>query len=72
MIIYFCRNIKGVKNITTKKMGRPTENPKTEVLRVRIDKDTLSKLDTCAKIKETSRSEIVRTGIHKVYEENKK
>ena len=56
---------------TTKK-GRPTENKKNTMLRVRIDDDTLIKLDKCATKKKTSRSEIVRNGIQQQYDQIKK
>lgn len=46
------------------KMGRPTiENSKDYMLRVRMDKDTLEKLDECCKIENKSRSEVVRESI---------
>lgn len=47
-----------------KKMGRPPiENPKSERLQVRVDKETIETLDSCAQAKRTNRSEIVREGI---------
>ncbi len=46
------------------KKGRPTiENSKNYMLRVRMDKETLEKLDECCKIENKSRSEIVRLSI---------
>lgn len=55
------------------KMGRPpAENPKTETLRVRVDKETVKKLDDCASELETTRSEIVRKGIDLVVDTLKK
>lgn len=43
------------------------------MLRVRLDNETLQKLDDCANKTNTSRSEIVRQGIDKVSNEiNKK
>ena len=45
---------------------------KNFMLRVRIDNDTLNKLDACAKKKKITRSEIVRQGIEKVHEQIKK
>ena len=42
-------------------MGRHIkENSKDYMLRVRMNKDTLEKLDECCEIKKTNRSEIVR------------
>lgn len=55
------------------KMGRPpSDNPKTETLRVRVDKETVEKLDDCASELETTRSEIVRKGIDLVFDALKK
>lgn len=46
------------------KIGRPTmENSKDYMLRVRMDKETLEKLDECCKYENKSRSEIVRDSI---------
>ena len=55
------------------KMGRPpVDNPKSETIRVRVDKGTVKKLDDCADELETTRSEIVRKGIDLVFEALKK
>ena len=54
-----------------KKMGRPTDNPKTFMLRVKMDKDTLVKLDECCKVKRENRSEFVRKTIHEKYDDLK-
>lgn len=51
-----------------KKMGRPTDNPKTISLKVALDKGTDEKLRICAQKMEISKAEIVRRGIHKVYD----
>jgi len=49
------------------KMGRPpTDNPKSKTLRIRVDTDTLKKLDDCSQALDTNRSEIVRKGIDMV------
>ena len=56
----------------TKKMGRPTDNPKTVVLKVYFDKETAEKLDECIEELEVSKSEVVRRGIHKVHDDLKK
>lgn len=59
--------------MANKKMGRPTDSPKTFMLRVKIDNDTLVKLDKCCEIENTNRSELVRKSIHEKYESlNKK
>ena len=51
-----------------KKMGRPTDSPKTFMLRVKMDKDTLDKLDECCKVKNINRSEFVRNSICEKYD----
>lgn len=58
--------------MATSKMGRPTDSPKDYMLRVRLDKETLIKLDECCEAKKITRSEIVRNGIHDQYEKLKK
>lgn len=59
---------------TNKKIGRPTESKKDFVLRTRLDEEILKKLNTVAKIKNISKSEVVRHGIEIQYEtiKNKK
>lgn len=54
------------------KMGRPTESPKTTMVRVRMDEETVKMMDECAEKMNTTRSDIIRTGITKVYAEIKK
>lgn len=52
-----------------KRVGRPfSENPKDTRIFVRLDKDTLTVLDSCADVLKTSRSDIVRQGISLVKE----
>lgn len=54
-------------------MGRPPiENPKDTRIQIRLDKETLDKLDECAKINDTNRSDIIRKGIDLVYAESTK
>lgn len=66
-------NSKGVNLVLSKKMGRPfTENPKDKLLQVRLDKETVDKLDFCVNVQNVSRSSVVRNGIDKVYKELKK
>lgn len=50
--------------VAKKKPGPNPENPKDTMLRVRVDKITLEKLDNSAKILNTTRSEVVRQGIN--------
>ena len=54
------------------KMGRPTDNPKDTMLRIRVDKDTLMMLDECAKANDTTRSDAVRLSIRSMYNKIKK
>lgn len=54
------------------KMGRPMDNPKDTMLRIRVDKDTLMMLDECAKANDTTRSDAVRLSIRSMYNKIKK
>jgi len=53
-------------------MGRPTDKPKDISLKVHLDKETAQKLDTCIEKLEVSKSEVMRRGVHKVYDDLKK
>lgn len=56
-----------------KKMGRPPlKHPLIERLYLRVDERTKSKLDACTDALHTSRSDIVRQEIEKVYGSLKK
>ena len=53
--------------------GRPhKENPKDTRIQVRLDQETVRKLDKCAKEKNTTRSAVIREGIDLVNNELKK
>lgn len=52
-----------------KKKGRPTDSKKEYILKARIDDRTLRLIDYCAKSMNLSKSEIVREGIQKVYDD---
>lgn len=53
--------------------GRPkTEKPKDIRIQIRLDKETLDRLDEFAKSKSTNRSEVIRKGINMVCEQQKK
>ena len=55
------------------KMGRPpSDNPKSETLRTRVDADTIKKLDDCTRALNMKRSDIVRKGIDMVHNSLKK
>lgn len=53
-------------------MGRPTDSPKVFMLRVKMDKETLAKLDECCEILGKNRSEFVREAIVEKYDVLKK
>ena len=52
-----------------KKGTKLTDNPKDSTIKVRVDKDTMELLDKCVEILGSNRSEIIRAGIKKMYEE---
>ncbi len=53
--------------------GRPLkDNPKDTRIQIRLDKETLDKLDDCANNKNTTRSDVIRQGINLVYAETQK
>lgn len=58
--------------MSPKKMGRPTDSPKTIRTTVRMDECTIKKLEHVAKVKGVSKSDVVRTGIEIQYNETKK
>lgn len=55
-----------------KKMGRPTNCPLDKSLRIRIDSDTLSKLEFCSQTLKVGRAELIRDLIKKAYVELQK
>ena len=53
--------------MSEKKMGRPpVENPLSERIYLRVDKETKDVLDECVEKLNTTRSEVVRKGIYLV------
>lgn len=58
--------------MAAQKMGRPTDSLKDYMLRVRMDRETLEKLDFCCETENLSRSEVVRKGIQEQYDRLKK
>ena len=52
--------------------GRPTDNPKNLSTRVRLSEKDIKKLDYCCEKLGLKKSEIIRVGIEKVYDETKK
>ena len=54
-------------------MGRPkSKNPKSTQLTVRLDKDTLEKLDAVAQVNQENRVQTIRRGIERLFSELKK
>lgn len=52
--------------------GRPPkENPKNTRIQVRLDKDTIDKLDKCVERYGTTRSDVVRKGIDMIFQGKK-
>ena len=59
--------------MSSKKMGRPpSDKPKGKTIEIRVDQQIMSKLDASAEKLNTTRSDIVRRGIEKVYDELQK
>ncbi|MNJ81351.1 Ribbon-helix-helix protein, copG family [compost metagenome] len=59
--------------MSSKKMGRPlSDNPKSETIKVRVNQELLSKLDELAEKLKMTRSDIVRQGIEKMYDDLEK
>lgn len=54
------------------KGSKLTDNPKDTMLRVRIDKDTVNKLNFISEYLKLSKSEVVRNGIDEQYNKLKK
>lgn len=51
-----------------KKTWKNLENPKAITVRARMDKQTVNKLDKCCVAYETTRSDIIRKGIERIFE----
>ncbi len=58
--------------VEKKKMGRPSENPKTIVKRARMSEQDVEKLKLCCEVLGLSESDIMRMGIDEVYQKIKK
>lgn len=52
--------------------GRPTDSPKKGRLEIRTSEEEEAMLEYCCKVTGKTRTDIVRLGIQKVYEELKK
>lgn len=58
--------------VEKKKMGRPTDNPKTIVKRARMSEEDVKKLKICCEILGMSESDVLRMGVDEVYQKIKK
>lgn len=61
-----------MKKKNKKKMGRPTDDPKTLNTRVRLSENDVMMLEYCSKKTGLTKSEIIRRGIELAYNEIKK
>ncbi len=57
--------------MAAKKLGRPTDSRKDTEIRVRANPETMRKLNECSKKLNTTRSDIVRKGIDRMYDDLK-
>lgn len=55
-----------------KKQGRPTDNPATNQLRIRLTDNELEKLNECCDILGTTKTDIVRRGIDIIHSDLRK
>lgn len=55
--------------VAAKKMGRPTDSVKDSTIRARMNAETVRRMDKCCESLQTTRSDILRKGIDKIYEE---
>jgi hypothetical protein len=51
------------------KMGRPTDEPKNHVARLRLSENEHQKLLDCCKLADMTITEVLKLGIDKVYQE---
>ncbi len=63
---------KGGNMTTTKKLGRPTSNPKSHSKRLRMTDEEVQKLEYCTKQTGKTQTDILMLGLDKVYQELKK
>ena len=58
-----------MRRIEKKKMGRPTTNPRTGQINVRLSEKELALLNECAERMGTTRANVIAHGIETVYRE---
>lgn len=56
----------------TKRTGRPTSDPKTMRVGIRLSETETEKLNFCCEKLELSKTEVLKKGLEKVYNELKK
>jgi hypothetical protein len=61
-----------IEKETSKKMGRPTDEPKNHVARLRLSESEHQKLLECCKLTNMTITEVLKLGLDKVYQEYKK
>ncbi|WP_267247960.1 hypothetical protein [Streptococcus sp. Marseille-Q5986] len=57
---------------TSKKIGRPTSNPKNQSKRLRMTEEQVAMLDYCVQKTGKTQTDILMIGLEKVYQELKK
>ena len=70
IILLSCTQERGEKRMCAK-MGRPTENPKTEQIKIRATIDDKELLEECCNLLGMTQYEVVMKGIQMVYESTK-
>lgn len=55
-----------------KKIGRPTDNPRTEKIGIRLSKKELNMINECSELLDTTRANVIVAGVEKLYDELKK
>ncbi|WP_298589702.1 hypothetical protein [uncultured Selenomonas sp.] len=58
-----------MRRIEKKKMGRPTTNPRTGQINVRLSERELALLNECAERMGTTRTDVIARGIETVHRE---
>lgn len=73
MLYYECRHRMKGDRIMSPKIGQKlTDNPKNVIVKTRMDKEILEKLDYLVSEQGTDRSKVIRQGIEIQYEQRKK
>ena len=73
MVQHDCSNNESeVNTLGIRKGTKLTDNPKSKMLRIRIDKRTEQKINTLREARGKSMSEVAREGIDKLYDELQK